>query len=66
MSFVIDNKEINLSRNDYITKKVNSEVLSVLDRLSGEYENKYWNPDVPTASNNLKSMRKNIGILTHD
>ena len=43
-----EREELNIRREE-VAREVSSEVLSVLDRLSGEYENKYWNPDVPTA-----------------
>jgi len=37
--------ELNIRRED-VAREVSSDVLNILDRLSEEYENKYWNPDV--------------------
>jgi len=37
--------EINIRRED-VAREVSADVLAILDRLSNEYEEKYWNPDI--------------------
>ena len=37
--------ELNIRRKD-VAREVSSDVLAILDRLSNEYEEKYWNPEV--------------------
>jgi len=37
--------ELNIRRED-VSREVSSDMLDILDKLSEEYENQYWNPDV--------------------
>ena len=41
--------ELNVRRED-VAKEVGSDALAVLDRLSRDYENQYWNPDIKSCN----------------